>query len=634
MMGRLFTSLFLIISFFSQAQYVSQLGRFHVDERKGCAPFTVTILDANLSTSGECTPMKPCTMSWGDGSAGVQNSFTHTYTQPGVYTLSVLYQAIMDPPLDVIEITVTANTPPSFDMYTCSGNEVQVRVTDTNYDAYIINFNDGSPEVQVPKGSMAVANHTYATSGNKNVSVRGINVNADDNCNSNTQMIEALAALPAPFINELNVINSDQIDLSFSGASNIQYRLEIATNNNTTFQLAQTLFNTSTASITNLRPEDNYYCFRLGAHDPCNNTTNYSNIICSANFDAIAQNNQNQLTWATNTTGITNFSLERDASLLTSTGATSFTDNSVVCKTDYCYQLISNYANGSQSFSSVKCVTAFSTDVPSPVTNATAVVHQGVDITWQQDPAFQTNLYRIFRKSGGGIAELIGQSGTLQFTDVAYTTQDEFCYQVGYTDVCGNTAPAGDDICPIRLSGTLTSENFSSLTWSAYSGWLAGVNEYRIEKYNEQGTLIESTTVDAGTTTYVDTDIDPDNQVSRYMVKAVANEAGLGEAVSNEIVLIKEPKLFYPTAFTPDGQGPVDNETFVVFGQYIASFEMRIFNRWGELLFVTTDLNNGWDGTYRGKEQPEGTYVFTATLTDRAGRTFNRSGSVVLLRKK
>ena len=44
----------------AHAQYVSRLGRFQVDEVKGCAPFTVTILDANLITTGECTAGKPC----------------------------------------------------------------------------------------------------------------------------------------------------------------------------------------------------------------------------------------------------------------------------------------------------------------------------------------------------------------------------------------------------------------------------------------------------------------------------------------------------------------------------------------------------------------------------------------------
>lgn len=631
MMVRLLLGTFFIFPLLLQAQYVSQLGRFQVDERKGCAPFTVTILDTNLATTNECTPGQPCDMNWGDGTTQ-QNSFVHTYTQPGTYTLSILYQSIG---ADQIQIVVTDNTPPAFEIVSCSGNEVQVRVTDTNYDGYIINFNDGSPETLVPKGVSAIANHTYATSGNKTISVRGKDVNADDNCGSNTQPFTALAALPAPFIDELRVASTDRIDLNFTSAPNIQYRLEIATNSNATFQLAQTVINTSSVSVPNLRPDDNYYCFRLGAYDPCNNTTNYSNIICSANFDATAQNNQNQLNWITNTTGITNYTVERDGSLLTTTGSASHIDNLVVCKTEYCYQLISNYTNGSQSISLEKCVTAFSADIPTPTTNATAIVTQsGVDITWQQDPAFQTNNYRILRKPDGENFGLIGQTATTQFIDNEYATENGFCYQINYTDVCDNTAPAGAEICPIRLTGNLTAENFSSLTWSAYTGWATGVDEYRIEKYDGQGALIQSFTVNASETSFIDTDIDPFNQENRYIIKAVANEAGLGEAVSNEIILIKEPKLFYPTAFTPDGQGPVANETFVVFGQYIASFEMRIFNRWGELLFVTTDRDNGWDGTFRGKEQPEGTYVFTADLIDLAGRSFNRTGSVVLLRKK
>jgi gliding motility-associated-like protein len=51
-------------------------------------------------------------------------------------------------------------------------------------------------------------------------------------------------------------------------------------------------------------------------------------------------------------------------------------------------------------------------------------------------------------------------------------------------------------------------------------------------------------------------------------------------------------------------------------------------------MFYTTDLSSdGWDGTYKGNPMPEGTYVFTAKITDFAGRTFDRSGTIVLLRK-
>jgi gliding motility-associated-like protein len=68
-----------------------------------------------------------------------------------------------------------------------------------------------------------------------------------------------------------------------------------------------------------------------------------------------------------------------------------------------------------------------------------------------------------------------------------------------------------------------------------------------------------------------------------------------------------------PTAFTPNGDG--DNETFMVDGWGIKELlELRIYNRWGELLYTTSDLNSGWDGFYKGKLQNMETYIFQASI--------------------
>ncbi|MCK6617672.1 MAG: gliding motility-associated C-terminal domain-containing protein [Cyclobacteriaceae bacterium] len=624
--------LMVILPTLGFAQFVSTGGRFEIDQRKGCASLTVTITNANLITTGECTGLKPCDMVWGDGTPTQQNVFTHTYTQPGTYTLQINYQNIGP---DQIQITVRPNLPPEFNIFTCNGNQVQVRVTDTNYDAYIINYNDASPEVQVPKGSLAVNNHTFGSGGSKNISVRGKDVNAADNCMSNTQSVVALATLPTPFIDELRVVSSSQIDQDLVTSANIQYRLEIATNNNSTFQLAQTVYNSTAASLTNLRPDDNYYCFRLGAFDMCaNTTTTYSNIICSTNFDLAIQNNSNNLSWVTHPAGITNFSVNRDGTTIATPVASPFNDTNITCGTTYCYQVTSNYTNGSQSISLQKCGQAISTDIPTATNNVTAVVGAaGVSLTWLQDVAFSPVEYAVFRRAGSGSFGQIGQTTVQSFTDNQYNTAGEFCYLINYRDACGNTSAPGLEVCPIRLAGSLTSENAVNLSWTPYSGWLNGVSNYLVEKYDAGGSLVQVFNTGTNTTLFDDAE-DPLNQVFRYVVKANATDGGLSQAVSNEIVIIKDPKLYFPTAFTPDNQGPPSNEIFKVFGRYIARFEMKIYNRWGELLFVSDNLDTGWDGTFRGKEQPEGTYAFIASLTDLTGRSFTRSGSVVLLRKK
>jgi gliding motility-associated-like protein len=619
------------------AQYVSNNGNFQVSEIKGCVPLTLTF--TNLK-AGACTGGSPCDVKFevtstaptcaGAYSASpsvpsIQNpSSPYTFTQAGTFRMIVLYQG----ECDEITITVTPNIKPAFDVFTCGNNEVQVQVTDTNYENYLINYNDGSPIIQSKNHQ-----YQYASSGAKNISVRGINNNAANNCSDSTKSIVAVAALSPPFINQLAVNNNGaDINLTLTNSPNVLYRLEIAVNS-TNFQFLKMIHNVSTTSIGSLRTNDNYYCFRLGTFDPCNNQTFYSNVICSTNFSAQAQNNQNQLNWITNSIGpITNFTIVRDGTTIATQAGTSYTDTNVICNTSYQYQIISNYANGSTSLSSQKTVTAFSNNVPTAINNVSAeVTGNSVNLNWQQDPNFTPTEYSVFRKSNANYS-LQRTTPATQFTDTNYSTGSNYCYRIQYQDVCNNDSATGIDACPIQLSASVTKDNTINLNWSAYTGWTNGVNQYTVEKYDAQGMLIS--TVPVGTSTTYSEPNDATGQVYIFIIRADANDAGLSQAVSNSVEVLKEPNIFYPRAFTPDGMGPSSNELFNVYGQYVVTFEMKIFNRWGELMFTTNDITEGWDGNFKGKKQPEGTYAFIAHITDTAGRTFIRSGSVVLLRKK
>jgi len=140
-------------------------------------------------------------------------------------------------------------------------------------------------------------------------------------------------------------------------------------------------------------------------------------------------------------------------------------------------------------------------------------------------------------------------------------------------------------------------------------------------------------TINAGSdTVFVDNQLDLVNQVVQYRVLADASEAGITASVSNQVVVTKSANLFYPTAFTPDGTGPVENETFSVFGQYIVKMELKIFDRWGAMIYFT-DEKKPWDGTQSGRAMPEGTYVWVAQITDQTGRNFSQEGTIVILRK-
>jgi gliding motility-associated-like protein len=88
--------------------------------------------------------------------------------------------------------------------------------------------------------------------------------------------------------------------------------------------------------------------------------------------------------------------------------------------------------------------------------------------------------------------------------------------------------------------------------------------------------------------------------------------------------------IFIPNAFSPNGDG--DNEFFFPVGSNAEFLEMRIYNRWGELLYTTTDIDAGWDGTFKGKEVPIGVYTWVVHYLDLEDKEQIASGNVSLLR--
>ncbi len=617
----------------SHAQYTSRLGRFRVNEIKGCAPFTVTIQDTNLITSGECTAGKPCLMSAGNGTPQIQNQFTITYPQAGTFTLSILYQSIG---ADDIVITVDPDIQPEFEVYTCSGLRTSIKITDKNYDQYSIDFqNDGTPEIVIPNSNNQTATHNYGVASTFNISVKGKDINAANNCSAKVLPFTSLATLPVPQISTLTAIDATSIRLDFTPQQNIQYKLEIAVNNSTTFQQFQTLYGVNTVTIGNLNTESNFYCFRLSSFDLCTNSNTYSFPVCSHNFDLAVKNGVNELTWATSASGVTSTEIIRNGSSYTIIpGApSSLNDVDVVCKTNYCYQVVNLYPAGTKSISLQKCGEAFTTVSPTAINNVSSVVDGNeVTLTWIQDPLFTVNEYAILRNQNNSFFGLLTQTTNTTISDARYSTEGSFCYRINYGDKCGNNSSTGDLICPIRLSASLDNKNVITVRWSSLKGWRNGVSNYRLQKFDKSGGLMQ--TIDMGTdTVWLDDQPDVINQVVQYQVLAQPNEAGLINSVSNRIVVTKEANLFYPNAFTPDGVGPIENETFTVFGQYIVKMELKIFDRWGSMVFFT-DENKPWDGTNNGRSLPEGTYVWNAKINDLAGRTFSRGSTVVILKKK
>lgn len=133
-------------------------------------------------------------------------------------------------------------------------------------------------------------------------------------------------------------------------------------------------------------------------------------------------------------------------------------------------------------------------------------------------------------------------------------------------------------------------------------------------------------------------------QQGDYQIYLVATNAhGCKDTFNlpSKIVAQLESDVQVPNAFTPNptsGNGgtysPTDlsNDVFHPVLRGIDKYELDIFSRWGELLFVSKDVNIGWDGYYRGRLCTQDVYIWKITATTIDGRKLTKAGDVLLLR--
>ncbi|MGY6520137.1 MAG: PKD domain-containing protein [Mongoliitalea sp.] len=98
-----------------------------------------------------------------------------------------------------------------------------------------------------------------------------------------------------------------------------------------------------------------------------------------------------------------------------------------------------------------------------------------------------------------------------------------------------------------------------------------------------------------------------------------------------ETIEISAGSLRMPTAFSPSGDER--NRHFFPVAIQLESLTFRVFNRWGEMVFFTTDINSkGWDGTHQGREAPAGTYIYQLDYKIIGEPASNQKGSFILIR--
>lgn len=129
-------------------------------------------------------------------------------------------------------------------------------------------------------------------------------------------------------------------------------------------------------------------------------------------------------------------------------------------------------------------------------------------------------------------------------------------------------------------------------------------------------------------------------EVGYYQVTLFAkNSNGCTDVTDKTITVIADVQ--FANAFTPNPNGSnggaydkndYSNDVFFPFARGVVEYDMMIFNRWGELIFRSNDINVGWDGYFNGKLCQQDTYVWKVNMGFFDGRKYNGTGSVTLLK--
>jgi gliding motility-associated-like protein/uncharacterized repeat protein (TIGR01451 family) len=236
-------------------------------------------------------------------------------------------------------------------------------------------------------------------------------------------------------------------------------------------------------------------------------------------------------------------------------------------------------------------------------------------------------LYRWYSNLTGGTA--LGEGNTFTTGNINNNTTFYIESVAASTSCVSNTRyPIEVTVLPVLTAPivSLESKTINSITfrWTAISG---AVN---YERSTDGGT----TWLPTGTaTSYTFTGLKPAENVS-LMVRAIGTTSCQTSIASNNLTETSDNPLgnevFIPNTFTPNNDG--NNDFFLAYGNTINNINMRIYNQWGQFIFQSVDPSRGWDGTYKGQNQPTGVYIYNIELTFKDGTSTTKKGTITLIR--
>jgi gliding motility-associated-like protein len=175
-------------------------------------------------------------------------------------------------------------------------------------------------------------------------------------------------------------------------------------------------------------------------------------------------------------------------------------------------------------------------------------------------------------------------------------------YSLTVTDACGISINDSVKVTIVPAEADFSHE-FSTNQFAHFTSLSHGAVSYL---WNFGDSSLDSASTEANPSHEYLTD-------GTYTVSLViVNSEGCPDTISKTIIVSPDFYFYFPNSFSPNANGL--NDVYMGYGVGIKSFRMKVFDRWGEMLFSSDNILNGWDGTYKGKPVPAGVYVCVFNL--------------------
>jgi gliding motility-associated-like protein len=327
----------------------------------------------------------------------------------------------------------------------------------------------------------------------------------------------------------------------------------------------------------------------------------------------------------------------------TEPGITNYTIDNFITDANYCFYIRANLEGGSSSTSNKACVLTKMQRPPAWINADYATVNpgSGIMLSFSIDPASEITHFLLEKKTGqsgifGQLAQLASDNGSVIFNDSKADLSIVNNYRLSAINSC-NFPVTVSNISSNMVLALDREENHLNLSWNQYRAWSGTVADYRLHVDTGNG-FIEKDVISADDSTYT---LDykeimyevTGNDICIYIsASEVSNPHGL-EGQSNSSTICTEPLelITVPNIFTPNND--LVNDLFKpVLSFTPTNYHLIISDQHGTVLFETRDWNEPWDGSAKGKLQPDGICLWFLKVSSPSGKNMTRTGTVTILK--